>query len=77
MAKPIFDKILNLFESGQDFSLTERQYLQQTGAPLPKSTYYLKKRSALSKVANDHGYYITITERTISLKRINNQNIIN
>ena len=77
MSKPIFDKILNLFDSGQEFSLTEKQYFQQTGSTLPKSTYYLKSRSALSKVAKDHGYYITVTERTISLKRINNQNIIN
>ena len=40
MSKPKFDKILKLLESGQDFSLTEKQYFQQTGSTLPKSTYY-------------------------------------
>ena len=69
MKKPIFEKLLPLLESGEDFSLTETQYLQKTGASLPKSIYYLKNNSALSKTAKEYGYYITVTEKTISLKK--------
>lgn len=69
MTKPNFDTMVNLLESGQDFSLTEKQYFQHTGATLPKDPYYLKNNSALSKIATEYGYYITVTERTISLKR--------
>ena len=49
MKKPNLEKLLPLLESGEEFSLTETQYLQQTGATLPKDIYYLKNKSALSK----------------------------
>lgn len=71
MKKPNFDKLLPLFESKEEFSLTELQYKSQTGVALPSSTYYLKKKSALSKLAKKYGYSIAVLERTICLKRQN------
>jgi len=64
-----FAKILPLLEASEDFSLTEKQYLKSTGKEMPKDTWYLKNKSALSKVAKEHGYYIEVNERTISLKK--------
>ena len=68
MKKPNFDNLLPLFESKEEFSLTELQYKTQTGAVLPSNTYYLKKNSALSKLAKKYGYSIAVNERTICLK---------
>ena len=64
-------KIIPLFESNQDFSITEKQYLKDTGRNLPKDTSYLKNRSALSKVAKNYNYSIEVKERTITLKKLN------
>jgi len=71
MKNPKFEKIIPLLEAGESFSLTESQYLQKTGVPLPKNIYYLKCNSALSKTAKAYGYCITVTERTICLKKAN------
>lgn len=70
MKKPNLEKLLPLLESGEEFSLTETQYLQKTGATLPKDIYYLKNKSALSKKVKEYGYCILIKEKTISLKKI-------
>lgn len=37
-------KIKPLFESNQDFSITEKQYLKDTGRTMPKDSSYLKKQ---------------------------------
>ena len=69
MKKPNFDNLLPLFGSKEEFCLTEKQYKQHTGAELPKDTSYLKRKSALSRVAKEYGYSIAVNERTICLKR--------
>lgn len=70
MAKQIdFSKITPLFEANQEFSLTESQYSKSTGRSLPKYTYYLKNKSALSKLAKKYGFIIEVKERTICLKK--------
>ena len=69
MKKPKFDKLTHLFESYEDFSLTEKQYLQSTGSTLPKNQNYLINSSALSKIAKQYGFKIEIIEKTICLKR--------
>ena len=69
MSRPKFDKLLPLFDSKEDFSLTESQYERSTGATLPKRIDYLKKESALSKVAKRYGYEIEVKEKTVCLKR--------
>ena len=71
MKKPKFDKLLPLLRSNEDFSLTESQYEEKTGAPLPKETYYLKQRSAFSNIAKEHGFTITVHERTVIVKKSN------
>ena len=63
------EKIIPLLELNQDFSITETQYLRDTGRTLPKDTSYLKRRSALAKIAEGYGYSIEVKERTICLKK--------
>ncbi len=72
MAKLNFDNLAPLFESNQDFSLTESQYKKSVGKPMPKGTYYLKNTSALAREAKKHGYVIEIKEKTICLKKQSN-----
>lgn len=67
--KPKFDKLLSLFEAGEDFSLTEKQYEKSTGAMLPKYFNYLKNKSALATIAKKYGFLIEIQEKTICLKK--------
>ena len=69
MSRPDLKKIQTLLESNEDFSITEKQYKNSTGASMPKDTYYLKNRSALAKLANEHGFTVEVQERTISLKK--------
>ena len=69
MKKPNFIDILPLFDTSKEFSLTESQYFKKTGATMPKDTYYLKNKSALSNIARKHGYVVEINERTICLKK--------
>ncbi|MBQ8388666.1 MAG: hypothetical protein IJX46_07055 [Clostridia bacterium] len=68
MKHPNFEKLLPLFQAQEDFSLTETQYQKSTGEPLPKDVYYLKRKSALSRVAQDYGYVIDVKEKTICLR---------
>ena len=69
MKKPNFENLLPLLESGNEFSLTESQYEESTGATLPKNFYYLKNKSSFSKKVKEYGYCITIKERIICLKK--------
>lgn len=65
-----FSKFLPLLESNEEFSITEKQYLKNTGREMPKGTHYLKHSSAFSREAKKHGYSIEVNERTIILKKV-------
>lgn len=67
--RPNLDSIKKLFKQNEDFSLTEKQYQVSTGVPLPKGTYYLKKNSAVAKIAKENGYDIIVQERTIKFEK--------
>ena len=69
MARLNLEKIVSLFKTNEDFSLTEAQYKKNTGRSLPKDSYYLKNNSALARTAKKHGYSIEVKERTICLKK--------
>ena len=71
MKRAKFEKLLPLFESNEEFSITEKQYKQSTGADLPKGIYYLKNGSAVSKIAKRYGYKILIKEKTICFQKEN------
>ena len=70
MAKPNMKNIQKMFDSGEDFSLTEKQYLNKTGATIPKDGYYLTHRSAIARAAQENGFAIIIQERTIIFKKV-------
>ena len=70
MKQPNFDKLIPLFLANEDFSLTESQYEKSTGGTLPKEIYYLKNRSALSRVAKQYGFFVEIREKIVSLRKI-------
>lgn len=65
MAKLDFSKLTSLFESEQEFSLTESQYEKSVGKALPTNSYYLKKKSALAEEARKYGFCIEIKEKTV------------
>lgn len=64
-----FSKIISLMKVNEDFSITESQYLKNTGREMPKNTWYLKNSSAFSKIAEKYGYTIEVKERTVLLKK--------
>ena len=69
MPKLNFEKLIPLFLTNKEFSLTEKQYKKEVGTDLPKDNSYLKNKSALAKEAKKYGYYIEITEKIICLKK--------
>lgn len=64
---PKLDSIRKLLESGESFSLTEKEYAKKTGVPLPKENKYIKNNSALANLAKEYGYELAIQERTVTL----------
>jgi hypothetical protein len=69
MAQPKLDDIVKLLESGETFSLTDSQYQEKTGLNLPKSSYYLLKKSAIAKKAQEYGYRIKLQERELTFEK--------
>ena len=66
MAKhPHLESIEQLLSENSNFTLTSTQYEKETGTTLPKGDYYLKKKSAVAKIAEKFGYRIETKERTI------------
>lgn len=71
MSNPLnLKKIIPLFETNQNFSITEKQYFKDIGRTMPKDNSYLKNRSALAKAAERYGYILEIQERTINIKKL-------
>lgn len=72
---PDLERLDYLFEKGVDFQLTDKVYEELTGAPLPKSKYYVINNSALAYKAKEKGYIIEsvqekpIIEKTIYIKK--------
>ena len=60
MKHPKLEKIIELLENGEDFSLTRMQYTDFTGIDIPQSKYYTEKKSAVSKKALDYGFEIVV-----------------
>lgn len=73
MSKPKFDKLKKQFESGKEFSITEKEYLKKTGTTMPVGKYYLEKNSAIAREAKEYGMTITLTEKHITFKPIHNK----
>ena len=70
MGKPKFDKLRKQFESGKEFSITEKEYLKKTGSTMPVGKYYIEKNSAVARKAKEYGLTVTLTEKHITFKPI-------
>lgn len=69
MSAPNLEKIIELLESGEPFSLTENQYKRKTGLNIPKNNTYLVNDSAVARKAKEYGYKLVLQERQISFER--------
>lgn len=70
MPKIDFSKLDDMLNNSLDFCLTEKQYKEIAGSNLPKDTYYLLHRSALSRHLKELGLKIKINEKTISFEKV-------
>ncbi len=68
MAKPNLTNFEALFKSGENFSITEEQYLQESGQRFPKQPY-LQNNSALARMAKSYGYEIKVENVLVILKK--------
>lgn len=66
---PDLSQLQNLFERGEEFSLTDAQYERKTGAPLPKAKNYILNNSALARKAAEYDYYLEVIQKTVILKK--------
>ncbi len=76
MAKKMDCKeIAELFATQKEFSLTDAQYTEKFGKPLPKDNSYIRsERCPLSRAAKMHGYTVDVIDpvvipRTIVFKK--------
>lgn len=69
MPAPKLEKIIELLESGEPFSLTNNQYKSKTGLNIPKDNTYLIKKSAIARKAKEYGYKLVLQERQISFEK--------
>lgn len=69
MPAPKLEKIIELLESGEQFSLTESQYKGKTGLNVPKNNTYTVKKSAVARKAKEYGYKLVLQERTILFEK--------
>ncbi len=58
------------FKSGKIFQLTDAQYLEKIGKAMPKSSYYIKNKSPISKFAKECGYSIEVEEEAVVQRTI-------
>ncbi|MBR2304496.1 MAG: hypothetical protein IJ871_05105 [Ruminococcus sp.] len=70
MSRPDLTKVRKMLEAGEEFSLTEKQYLKKTGTNIPKDGYYLTHKSAVARAAQENGYSIEVQERTILFRKV-------
>lgn len=68
--KPNLTELKNLFKQNKDFELTDAQYEKKTGTSLPKDKYYIKAKSALSKIAKEYNYNIEVIEKRVIFKKL-------
>ncbi|MDE6656955.1 MAG: hypothetical protein K2J88_00020 [Oscillospiraceae bacterium] len=69
MPRPELEKIIELLKSGEPFSLTNSQYKNKTGLPIPKNNAYVVRDSAVARKAKEYGYKVKVQERTISFEK--------
>lgn len=68
MAKPNLSNFEMLFKSGENFSITEEQYLKESGLRFPKQPY-LQKDSALARMAKAYDYEIEVENIIVFCKK--------
>ena len=73
MAKPNLSSFEVLFKSGKNFSITEEQYLQESGLQFPQQPY-LQNNSALAKMAKFYGYEIKVKNILVVCEKKENEN---
>lgn len=67
--RPNLSSIETLFDKGKDFKLTDAQYEKKAGCALPKNKYYLKNKSALSRMAESKGFKVEVIEKTVKFTK--------
>lgn len=70
MARPNLEKIKEMLEKNEDFSLTAEQYKRKTGLDIPKEKSYTENRSAVAKEAERHGFQVEVVTEIIKFKKI-------
>lgn len=69
MAKrPDLTKIKEMMTQGESFSLTPEQYEELTGTNFPKDDYYLRKRSPVSRCAEENGFCLKIETQHVEVE---------
>ncbi len=67
--KPNLSALDSYFKKGKDFRLTDAEYAKETGAWLPRDKYYIKRKSALARKAEEEGYEVDVIEKEVILRK--------
>ena len=66
---PKLENLDYLFNTQDNFSLTDSQYESKTGTRLPKNSNYLLNSSALARKCNDLGFSIKVQEKIVYFEK--------
>ena len=67
--KPDLSEIEKKFQSGQSFSIDRTEYIRLTGIDIPQDKRYTEKQSAVSKLAQKHGYWVEVVPEILNFKK--------
>ena len=56
--------------SGKSFEITDWEYQQKVGQPMPKTKSYLKNTSPLADLAHEYDYRLEIADEAIVMRKI-------
>lgn len=69
--RPKLETIIKRFEKGENFTLTRKEYIKNTGADIPQDQTYTKSKSAVAKKAMEYGYKIDVIPEKLIFTKIN------
>ena len=67
---PKLDRIIKKMETGNDFKIDRKTYIEYTGTDIPQDKYYTEKKSSVSKKAASYGYKITVVPEILIFEKI-------
>jgi len=71
--RPKMSAIEKRLEEGKDFVINRNEYISLTGIDIPQNPYYTAKKSAVAKLAKEHGFEIQVIPEQLKFVNVEGQ----